>query len=121
MPALETEELARIYRAKGVPADAARALAERIMSDEDTAVDAMAREELGIDPEELGGSAAIAAVASFLPFTLGAAAGLPFVFLSGNAATVTSVAASAAGLFVLGSALTLLTTAASSVPARVSS
>ena len=100
MPELETEELALIYRAKGVPAAEARALAERIMGDEETALDAMAREELGIDPDELGGSAAVAAVASFVPFTLGAAVPvLPFAFLSGTAATVTSVAASAVGLF----------------------
>ena len=80
------------------------------MRDEDTALDAMAREELGIDPEELGGSAAVAAIASFVPFTLGAAVPvLPFVFLSGTAATVSSVAASACALFVLGSAITLLT------------
>ena len=80
------------------------------MRDKDTALDAMAREELGIDPEELGGSASVAAIASFVPFTLGAAVPvLPFVFLSGTAATVTSVAASACGLFLLGSAITLLT------------
>jgi VIT1/CCC1 family predicted Fe2+/Mn2+ transporter/rubrerythrin len=110
MPELETEELALIYRAKGIPATEAQALAERIMSDEDTALDAMAREELGIDPEDLGGSAAVAAVASFVPFTLGAAVPvLPFAFLSGATATATSVAASAAGLFLLGSAITLLT------------
>ena len=54
--------------------------------------------------------AAVAAVASFVPFTLGAAVPVvPFAFLSGTAATVTSVAASAAGLFLLGSAITLLT------------
>ena len=73
MPELETEELTLIYRAKGVPAREAHALAERIMRDEDTALDAMAREELGIDPDELGGSAGVAAVASFVPFTIGAA------------------------------------------------
>ena len=90
MPELETEELALIYRAKGVPTTEAHALAERIMGDEATALDAMAREELGIDPERLGGSAAVAAVASFVPFTLGAAVPvLPFAFLSGTAATVT--------------------------------
>jgi hypothetical protein len=44
------------------------------MSDEDTALDAMAREELGIDPEKLGGSPAVAAVACFVPFTVGAPA-----------------------------------------------
>ena len=110
MPELETEELTLIYRAKGVPAREAHALAERIMRDEDTALDAMAREELGIDPEQLGGSAGVAAVASFVPFTIGAAVPvLPFVFLSGTAATVTSVVASACGLFALGSAITLLT------------
>ena len=110
MPELETEELALIYRAKGVPAAEARALAERFMSDEDTALEAMAREELGIDPDELGGSAAVAAVASFVPFTIGAAVPVvPFVFLSGTAATATSVAASAGCLFLLGSAITLLT------------
>jgi VIT1/CCC1 family predicted Fe2+/Mn2+ transporter/rubrerythrin len=110
MPELETEELALIYRAKGLAAGEAHALAERIMSDEETALDAMAREELGIDPEHLGGSAAVAAVASFVPFTLGAAVPvMPFVFLSGTAATAASVAASAAGLFVLGAAITLLT------------
>lgn len=110
MPELETQKLALIYEAKGVPSGDARALAERLMSDEATALDAMAREELGIDPEDLGGSAAVAAVASFVPFTLGAAVPvLPFVFLSGTAATATSVAASAGGLFLLGSAITLLT------------
>ena len=93
-----------------MPAAEAHALAERIMGDADAALDAMAREELGIDPEELGGSAAVAAVASFVPFTLGAAVPVvPFAFLSGTAATVTSVAASAVGLFLLGSAITLLT------------
>lgn len=68
------------------------------------------RLEIGIDPQELGGSAAVAAISSFVPFTLGAAVPvLPFAFLSGAAATATSVAASAAGLFLLGSAITLLT------------
>jgi VIT1/CCC1 family predicted Fe2+/Mn2+ transporter len=110
MPELETEELALIYRAKGVPDAEAHAMAARIMSDQDTALDAMAREELGIDPEELGGSAMVAAVASFLPFTLGAAIPvLPFAVLSGATATAASVAASACGLFVLGAAITLLT------------
>ena len=66
--------------------------------------------EIGIDPQELGGSAAVAAISSFVPFTVGAAIPvLPFAFLSGTAATATSVAASAAGLFLLGSAITLLT------------
>ena len=73
MPEAETKELALIYEAKGLPRPEAQALAKRIMSDADTALDAMAREELGIDPDELGGSAVVAAVASFVPFTAGAA------------------------------------------------
>jgi len=110
MPEAATQELALIYEAKGLPRPEAQALAERVMSDADTALDAMAREELGIDPDELGGSAAVAAVASFVPFTAGAAIPvLPFAFLSGTAATLVSIAASAAGLFVLGAAITLLT------------
>ncbi|MGZ8481917.1 MAG: VIT1/CCC1 transporter family protein [Candidatus Limnocylindria bacterium] len=110
MPEAETQELALIYEAKGLPRPEAQALAKRMMSDADTALDAMAREELGIDPDELGGSAAVAAVASFVPFTAGAAIPvLPFAFLSGTAATLVSIAASAAGLFVLGAAITLLT------------
>jgi VIT1/CCC1 family predicted Fe2+/Mn2+ transporter len=72
MPESETEELALIYEAKGVPRADARALAERLMSGEHTALDAMAREELGFDPDKLGGSATIAAVSSFVPFVAGA-------------------------------------------------
>jgi vacuolar iron transporter family protein len=49
-------------------------------------------------------------VASFVPFTVGAAIPmLPFVFFSGTRVTVLSIAASAAGLFLLGSTITLLT------------
>ena len=115
MPELETEELALIYRAKGIPTEEARALAERIMRDEDTALDAMAREELGIDPEELGGSAAggrddvVRAV-----HARGDGAGAPVRVALGHRGDGPSVAASACGLFLLGAAITLLTTAASS-------
>ena len=123
MPELETEELALIYRAKGVPPGEARALAERIMSDEDTALDAMAREELGIDPDELGGSAAVAAVASFVPFTLGAAVPvLPFVFLSGHRGDGRRASPRArAGCSCSAPPSRCSLTAASSAPARASS
>jgi len=110
MPEEEKEEMILIYQAKGLDEPAARALAERLMANKDVALDTLVREELGIDPDELGGSVAVAAVASFVPFTLGAAVPvLPFAFFSGTAATLTSVAASAVGLFVLGAAITLLT------------
>lgn len=53
----EEEELALIYEAKGLSEDEARSLAARLMSDRKSALDTLSREELGIDPEELGGSA----------------------------------------------------------------
>jgi hypothetical protein len=70
VPDEEQEELALIYRAKGVPADKAQALAERIMKDKDTALDTLSREELGINPDDLGGSAWTAAASSFLVFAV---------------------------------------------------
>ncbi len=109
-PEAEREELALIYEAKGVARPEAEALAERLLTDPERALDTLVREELGIDPASLGGSAWIAAVSSFIPFVLGALAPvLPFVFLTGTTAVVTSLAASALGLFAIGAAITLVT------------
>jgi VIT1/CCC1 family predicted Fe2+/Mn2+ transporter len=109
-PDEEEEELALIYMAKGLPEGEAQQVAERIMSDGKTALDAMAREELGIDPEELGGSPWTAAGSSFMLFAAGAMVPvLPFTFLHGRTATLASLGASAAGLFVIGLAITLFT------------
>ncbi|MFQ5340876.1 MAG: VIT1/CCC1 transporter family protein [Anaerolineae bacterium] len=110
VPEEEEEELALIYQAKGLPEDQARALAARLMADEATALDTLAREELGIDPEELGGSAWEAAGASFLLFAMGAIVPVaPFAFLSGLTAVAVSLGASALALFVIGAAITLMT------------
>lgn len=57
VPEEEEEELVLIYRAKGLPEEQARSLASRLMDDQSSALDTLSREELGIDPEELGGSA----------------------------------------------------------------
>ena len=109
-PAEEMEELALIYQSKGLPAEKARALAERLLSDKDTALDTLAREELGVDPDGLGGSAWEASLTSFSLFAAGAAVPLlPFLFLRGHAAVLCSAAASAAGLFCVGAAITLVT------------
>lgn len=109
-PAEEQEELALIYQAKGLPAEQARALAARLIADRPTALDTLAREELGVDPEELGGSAWEAALSSFFLFAVGALVPvLPFLFTSGLAAVALSVALSALGLFGIGAAITLLT------------
>lgn len=70
----------------------------------------LAREELGIDPEELGGSAWEAAITSFVLFAIGAIIPVaPFIFLGGLAAVLASVGLSAIGLFLIGAAITLLT------------
>jgi VIT1/CCC1 family predicted Fe2+/Mn2+ transporter len=109
-PAEEAEELALIYEAKGLPADQARAVATRLMQTEASALDTLAREELGIDPDELGGSAWQAATTSFVLFAVGAV--LPvaaFFFTTGDRAILASLATSAAGLFFIGAAITVLT------------
>lgn len=109
-PAEEAEELALIYEAKGLPATQARALAARLMKSHSTALDTLAREELGIDPDELGGSALIAGATSFLLFAAGAAFPvLPFFFLSGNPAVLTGVGLSIAALAFVGAATSLFT------------
>ncbi len=109
-PEEEKEELALIYQAKGVaPADARR-LADDLLSNPGTALDTLVREELGIDPDELGGSAWEAAFTSFLLFAVGAVIPVaPFFFLTGPASIAVSAAASAVGLFVIGAAITLVT------------
>src|SRR6185369_9547513 len=58
-PEEEEEELALIYEAKGAAPEQARAVARGIVQG-GRALDTLAREELGIDPNELGGSAYVA-------------------------------------------------------------
>ena len=94
-PEEEKEELVLIYQAKGLPEAQAKALAERLLSNKDTALDTLAREELGIDPQDLGGSAWQAAAASFLLFSAGAIFPVaPFFFLDGLPAMIAALALS---------------------------
>lgn len=110
VPEEEQEELALIYQAKGLPAEQARELASRLASDQRAALDTLAREELGIEPQSLGGSAWEAAVTSFILFALGAIVPVvPFMFASGPTAMVTSLALSGLALFSIGAGITLLT------------
>jgi VIT1/CCC1 family predicted Fe2+/Mn2+ transporter len=110
MPDEEREELALIYRAKGLDPEAASQLADQLLGDGEQALDTLAREELGIDPAELGGSPSTAAATSFGLFAVGAVVPvLPFVVLSDGAAVALSVALSALVLFALGAATTLMT------------
>jgi VIT1/CCC1 family predicted Fe2+/Mn2+ transporter len=110
LPQEEMEELSLIYQAKGIAPDQARALAERLMQDPAQALDTLAREELGIDPDQLGGSAWEAAISSFCLFALGAIVPvIPFFFLAGHLAVEASLAASALALYGIGAAITLMT------------
>jgi vacuolar iron transporter family protein len=108
-PEEEEEELTLIYQAKGVPEAEAKSLASRIMSDKSTALDTLVREELGLDPNELG-SPIGAAASSFLSFGIGALLPLiPFLFLSGWDGIVASAIVAAISLFTVGAALSLFT------------
>ena len=109
-PEGERREIALIYMAKGIPQAQANQMAHDIISDKGQAHALLVREELGINPEELKGSAAEAAVYSFILFAIGAVIPvIPFMFTSGMKAIVISVSMSAAGLFVIGAAITLFT------------
>jgi VIT1/CCC1 family predicted Fe2+/Mn2+ transporter len=110
IPDEEAEELSLIYQAKGLPEVQATAMAGAIMADQAGALDVMAREELGLDPNGLGGSPSMAAVASFLLFAVGALVPMaPFFFLTGTAAVAASIAAAGVALFGIGALITLLT------------
>jgi vacuolar iron transporter family protein len=110
MPEEEAEELALIYEARGMGEKESRVLARRIITDPEAALDVMAREELGVDPAELGGSPWVAAFTSFALFALGAAVPvLPFILTSGSTAVATSLGLSALALFGLGAGVTLFT------------
>lgn len=110
VPEEEKAELALIYQAKGLDRATAESLADRLLSDKATALDTLAREELHVDPSELGGSAWEAALTSFFLFAAGALIPtVPYLFWSGNAGIMASTAFSMVGLFAIGAAITLLT------------
>jgi vacuolar iron transporter family protein len=110
IPDEEKEELSLIYQAKGVPEELAMSLAEQLIANKKTALDTLVREELGIDPDELGGSPWGAAAASFALFALGAIFPVaPYFGLAGGAALITSLAASGTALFLIGAGTTLFT------------
>jgi vacuolar iron transporter family protein len=107
-PEAEAEELALIYRAKGLDQEEAERVATAIMKDRDAALDTMAREELGLDPDELG-SPWSAAFSSLFAFALGAAVVvLPYLLGSGVAALGTAIALAGLALFAVGAAIGML-------------
>lgn len=102
-PEAERRELILIYQAKGLPREQATEIANKLMENKDTALDTLAREELGIDPAELGGNPWSAAAVSLLLFSLGAVFPVaPFIWLDNSHAIVASVLLSFFGLGAVG-------------------
>ncbi len=109
-PEGEEKELALIYMSKGIPETQAHEMAHEIISDKEQAHKILVKEELGINTEDLQGSAIEAAVTSFLLFAVGAIIPvIPFFFMQGANAIIVSTVLSAMGLFLIGAAITLFT------------
>ena len=109
-PEGERRELVLIYMAKGISEAEAHRLADEAMRDTGKAHALLVKEELGINAEELQGSAWEAAITSFFLFAVGAILPVfPFFFLTGLKAIGLSLGLSALGLFGIGSAITLFT------------
>jgi VIT1/CCC1 family predicted Fe2+/Mn2+ transporter len=109
MPEEEEAELAAIYRAKGFTPDEARTIAHRLFGDPEAALDTLVREELGLDPDELGNPIR-AAAGSFLAFAAGAAVPVaPFFLGGGTAVFAASIVLSLAAMFAVGVGVSLLT------------
>jgi predicted membrane protein (TIGR00267 family) len=109
-PEGEELELALIYQSKGIPEDEAKRMAREIILDVDHAHEVLIKEELGINKEDLKGSAMEAAITSFLLFSIGAIIPvIPFFFIGGMQAVIFSTVLSAFGLFLIGASITLFT------------
>jgi VIT1/CCC1 family predicted Fe2+/Mn2+ transporter len=108
-PGEEAAELALIYQAKGIEADEAGRMARALIADPDRALDTLAREELGLNPDELG-SPWGAAISSFIAFSIGASLPvLPYFLLSDSHAFYGVLAATGISLFGVGASLSLFT------------
>jgi vacuolar iron transporter family protein len=108
-PREEEEELSLIYQAKGIPEHEASRLARRIIQNPKTAIDTLAREELGLDPAGLG-SPWRAATSSFIAFVLGAFVPVaPYLLTSGTKAWIASATLSFCALFTVGAVLSIFT------------
>ncbi len=108
-PEEEAEELALIYAARGLARDDALKLAKAIIADPARGLDTLAREELGLNPDELGSPWGVAAF-SFASFAAGALVPLlPFLLFTGGNALAGSIALTALTLFAVGAAISLFT------------
>jgi VIT1/CCC1 family predicted Fe2+/Mn2+ transporter len=108
MPEEEEAELASVYRSKGFTDEEAAAVAHRIFKDPEAALDTLIREELGLDPDQLG-SPWRAAAGSFVAFAIGAVIPVLPYAVGGGAAFAASVGLSVVALFAVGAGVSLLT------------
>jgi VIT1/CCC1 family predicted Fe2+/Mn2+ transporter len=109
MPQEEQAELAQVYRAKGFTQAEAEAIAARMFADPEHALDTLVREELGLDPDELG-SPWGAALGSFIAFGVGALVPVvPYLLTSSSTAFLAAIALSIGALFAVGAGVSLLT------------
>lgn len=101
----EEEELVTIYRSKGLSQDEAEAVAKRLRADPEAMLDTMVREELGLNPDELG-SPIGASASSFTAFVMGAVIPIiPYLFGTGSLNIPASAVLSAGALLVVGGTL----------------
>ena len=108
-PEEEAGELALIYMARGMPENEAHALGKRMIADPEVGLDTLAREELGLNPDELG-SPWIAAISSFIAFTVGGAIPLiPYLIGLSTQSLEISIGLTALALFGIGASLSLFT------------
>ena len=109
-PDEEAEELALIYQARGVALEQAREVSQALLANPEAALDVLAREELGLNPDDLG-SPWQAAWSSFVAFAVGAAVPLvPFLCgFIGADATAGAMAVTLVALFAVGLGLSLFT------------
>jgi VIT1/CCC1 family predicted Fe2+/Mn2+ transporter len=109
-PEREADGLTMIYQEKGLSETQAKLLARQLMSNKHAALDTVVREELGIDPDELGGSAWAAAAASFFLFAIGAIFPVLGLLLFGDMRAIwAGLAASGMALFAIGAGTSLFT------------
>jgi vacuolar iron transporter family protein len=107
-PEEEREEMVLLYRAKGLSRQEAEQIADRLMADHEIALDTLAREELGLDPEALG-SPWSAALSSLVAFAAGAfVVVVPYLFAAGTAALITAIILFAVALVAVGAGIGVL-------------
>ncbi len=108
-PNVEMVELSQLYQSRGIDPEVARDMAANIMEDPELALEVHAREELGIDPDELGNPIG-AAASSFAAFSVGAIIPLiPWFIGGGTAAIVASMILSVLAALAVGAALAIAT------------